>query len=471
MGRANVYLPDDLERRVKAARIPISEVCQQALLAAVEAAEGDRHPLGPAVGDLYRRGWQAGGEWAGSAAPVTLLALLRDQRLPEIPGDRLPEFWYSLNEEQTTAWEAGFLEAARTTVRAAVTTGLPTPPLRPRDTAATGGAGSGPTTAGEPTDATAAGAAAGAGATAATGADDAGADDAAGGPSLGDSSTCYVGVDRDGHRIAFDPHAALAADKSPLFAVLGPADERARLTLGIGQDAACRGAAVVVLDLSGQVRARAAGLGKNVRVVRSPQQPLPSIDELLHGGASLRTLWDTLAGMSATGGPLFPLPGASADDLVKAGYVTVLSLSGEGALTGALAASHAARALAGLVAAADHPRLLLVDLPTGVTVPGHLAALLTRLVRTAREKDVAFGLSAESAQAVVGVGGSGALLSTVFAFATSSPVEADRLRDLLGAHAPILLTPPGSVPRSGDEAWCVMRDLDGRLGQVRVEAL
>ncbi|MDQ1734055.1 MAG: hypothetical protein QOH56_306, partial [Pseudonocardiales bacterium] len=25
MGRANVYLPDDLERRVKAARIPISE--------------------------------------------------------------------------------------------------------------------------------------------------------------------------------------------------------------------------------------------------------------------------------------------------------------------------------------------------------------------------------------------------------------------------------------------------------------
>src|SRR5512135_3383472 len=181
MGRANVYLPDDLERCVKAARIPISEVCQQALLAAVEAAEGDRHPLGPAVSDLYRRGWEAGGEWAGSAALVTLLALLRDQRLPEIPGDRLPEFWYSLNEEQTTAWEAGFLEAARTTVRAAVTTGLPTPPLRPRDTAA--------------------GAAAGAGATAATGADDAGADDAAGGPSLGDSSTCYVGVDRDGHRI------------------------------------------------------------------------------------------------------------------------------------------------------------------------------------------------------------------------------------------------------------------------------
>ena len=39
MGRANVYLPDELERRVKAAAIPISEVCQRALLVAVEEAE------------------------------------------------------------------------------------------------------------------------------------------------------------------------------------------------------------------------------------------------------------------------------------------------------------------------------------------------------------------------------------------------------------------------------------------------
>ena len=45
MGRANVYLPDDLERRVKAARIPVSEVCQQALLKAVEAAESAQAPL------------------------------------------------------------------------------------------------------------------------------------------------------------------------------------------------------------------------------------------------------------------------------------------------------------------------------------------------------------------------------------------------------------------------------------------
>jgi hypothetical protein len=83
---------------------------------------------------------------------------------------------------------------------------------------------------------------------------------------------------------------------------------------------------------------------------------------------------------------------------------------------------------------------------------------------------VAFGLSAESAETVTGIGGSGALLSTVFGFATTSPVEADRLRDLLGASAPVLLSPPGAAPRPGDEAWCVMRDLEGRLGQVRIDA-
>src|SRR3954469_12857166 len=98
MGRANVYLPDDLERRVKAARIPVSEVCQQALLAAVEAAEGERPRLDEAVGDLYRRGAQAGEGWARAASAVTLLALLRDQRLEQIPPDQLPESWYSLSE-------------------------------------------------------------------------------------------------------------------------------------------------------------------------------------------------------------------------------------------------------------------------------------------------------------------------------------------------------------------------------------
>ena len=56
MGRANVYLPDELERRVKAAQIPISEVCQRALLAAVEAAEnGLLHVCLHVFVDLSRR--------------------------------------------------------------------------------------------------------------------------------------------------------------------------------------------------------------------------------------------------------------------------------------------------------------------------------------------------------------------------------------------------------------------------------
>jgi hypothetical protein len=58
----------------------------------------------------------------------------------------------------------------------------------------------------------------------------------------------------------------------------------------------------------------------------------------------------------------------------------------------------------------------------------------------------------------------------VFAFATSNPVEADLLRDLLGSSAPILLNPPGAVPTSDEPTWVVMRDLHGRLGQVRLDA-
>src|SRR3954451_264477 len=119
MGRANVYLPDELERRVKAARIPISEVCQQALLAAVEAAESGRPRLGEAVAGAYRQGVQAGEGWARAASPVTLLTLLRDQRLDQIPTDHLPESWYSLSDALTTAWEAGFVVAARGGARAA----------------------------------------------------------------------------------------------------------------------------------------------------------------------------------------------------------------------------------------------------------------------------------------------------------------------------------------------------------------
>ncbi|HEX8767980.1 MAG TPA: hypothetical protein VF714_06395, partial [Jatrophihabitans sp.] len=117
MGRANVYLPDELERRVKAAQIPISEVCQRALLAAVEAAEGAGHPFGEEVGRQFQRGWQAGLRWTEQAPHEALLTLLRDQRLDQIPAEMLPPDLYSLTSEQTLAWEAGFMESARATVR------------------------------------------------------------------------------------------------------------------------------------------------------------------------------------------------------------------------------------------------------------------------------------------------------------------------------------------------------------------
>jgi hypothetical protein len=456
MGRANVYLPDDLERRVKAARIPVSEVCQQALLAAVEAAEADRPRFDAALGDLFGRGGEAGERWARAASPATLLALVRDQRLGQIPSDQLPEFWYSLNEELTTAWEAGFVEAARAVARAAVND-LTGPAAAG---GVEGGAEGAVTASPDPTDLPG---------------EQAGLADAAPPaeeppPALGDGSTSYIGVDHAGRRIAFDPHTAVADDKSPLFAVLGPADQRAHLALSIGQDAASRGVAVVMLDLSGQLTPRAHGLGKTVRVPTSAQQPLPSIDTLLGSAGGMRGLWDLLGGLSTAGGSLFPGFGASSPELVTPGYVTVLTVSGDGPLGGVAGAMNGLKALAELTTKAAHPQLLLVDLPAGVAVPSQLAAALSRFVRTARQNNVAVGLSAESADAVADVGGAGALLSTVFAFPTSSPVEADRLRDLLGAQAPILLNPPGFAPRGEDDVWCTMRDLAGRLGQVRLDA-
>ncbi len=113
MGRANVYLPDDLERRVKVAQIPISEVCQRALLAAVQAAEAGGGPLDDGLREHVRRGRVAGEEWARTAAPDQLLTLVRDQRFREIPADALPEDLYSLTAEQSLAWEAGFSLGAR----------------------------------------------------------------------------------------------------------------------------------------------------------------------------------------------------------------------------------------------------------------------------------------------------------------------------------------------------------------------
>jgi hypothetical protein len=447
MGRANVYLPDDLERRVKAARIPVSEVCQRALLEAVEAAESGRPSLGAEVAGAYRQGGEAGERWAHAATPLTLLTLLRDQRLEQIPADQLPESWYALSDELTAAWEAGFVEAARRVARAAVDS-VP---------AAAPAADPGPDadSPGEPREDP----------------DPAGEDlvvpDT---PSLGDDSTNYVGLDHGGRRVAFDPHAAVAQDKSPLFAILGPADQRARLALTIGQDAASRGVAVVVLDVSGQVTPRARGLGKTVRLPAA-QPSMPNLESLLGSPeAGVRGLWDLLGGLSAAGGGLFPAGGPPSRGLVTPGYVTVLSLAGDGPLGGLSGAVNALRALSELTSKATHPRLLMVDLPTGVAVPGQLASALGRFMRSAREHDVALGLSAESTEAVADIGGTGAVLSTVFAFPTSSPAEARRLRTLLGADAPILVNPPGFVPSAEDEVWCTLRDISGRLGQVRLDA-
>jgi len=452
MGRANVYLPDDLERRVKAAGIPISEVCQRALLVAAEAVEADHdQPLGHGVSLQFRRGWDAGVDWAGSASPALLLTLLRDQRLAEVPREALADDLYSLTEEQTLAWEAGFMEAARATVRAALPA---TPPLRPRD-----GARLADTALEPPSDA----------ASAAQSASESDSAEAADAPGLGDDSGCYIGVTVDGDRVAFDPHAAVRAGKSPLFAILGHADLRARLTLSVAQDAASRGTAVVLVDLYGQLTARAAGAGKNVRVIRRTQAAMPQLDDLLSGAVGFGGLWDTLSHLSSNSG-LSAMFGGSGMDIIEPGYVTVLSLSGDGALATALSVAQAATALARLASPADFPRLLQVDLPPGVTIPAPLTARLDKIIRTAREQQAAIGISAESAETVIQVGASGALLSTVFAFATNNPVEADRLRGLLGAQAPVLLNPPGTTTTPGDETWAVMRDLNGCLGQVRIDA-
>jgi hypothetical protein len=111
-----------------------------------------------------------------------------------------------------------------------------------------------------------------------------------------------------------------------------------------------------------------------------------------------------------------------------------------------------------------------IDLPSTMTVPPPLAARLGRLFRAARKRNAALGISAESAQALTDLSGAGSLLSTVFAFATSNPIEADLLRNLFGSGAPILLNAPGAVPTAGDPTWVVMRDLQGRVGQVRLDA-
>jgi hypothetical protein len=113
--------------------------------------------------------------------------------------------------------------------------------------------------------------------------------------------------------------------------------------------------------------------------------------------------------------------------------------------------------------------MLHVDLGEGSGLPTGLASRLGGITRFARQQNVAVGLSAAAADTVTHIAGSGAQLSTVIAFATSSPVEADRLRGLMGAGAPILVNPPGTSSIPSDETWAVMRDLEGRFGQVRME--
>jgi hypothetical protein len=139
-------------------------------------------------------------------------------------------------------------------------------------------------------------------------------------------------------------------------------------------------------------------------------------------------------------------------------------------LSSALALAQAAHLLSQLNTPADHPRLVQIDLPSTVSLPAPLAARLGRMFRSGRKRNTALGIAAEDAQLVSGLSGSGSLLSTVFAFPTSNPVQADQLRDLLGPDAPILVNAPGAVVSGDEPTWVVMRDLDGRLGQVRLDA-
>jgi hypothetical protein len=442
-----VYLPDELERRVKAAQIPISEVCQRALLAAVEAAENGARRFDDAVRSQLRLGREAGESWAARVPPEELFALARHLSFEEIPADALPADLYLLTSEQSLAWEAGFCAAAREAAVAAVSAARvagapadgaekevssPASPSRVRLAKTV-------------------------------------PNSEADGSGLGDDSGCQIGSTVDEAPVCFDPHAAVRAGKSPLFAVLGQGDLRARLSLSVAQDAASRGAAVVLIDVSGQISARARGLGKNVRVVRSSPPTMPTLEDLAGGAVGLGGLWELVSGWSAGGG-LGGLFGAAGQQLPPPGHVTVVDVAGEGGLASALSLAQAANLLRQLAAPADHPRLVQIDLPSTITVPAPVAAGFNRIIRAARDRDTALGLSADSVRTVTDLSGNGSLLSTVFAFATSNPVEADQLRDLLGPAAPILINPPGATAAAEEQTWVAMRDLHGRLGQLRLDA-
>lgn len=434
MGRANVYLPDDLEQRVKAARLPVSEICQRALVAALEAAEcGGLPAFDESITAQFHRGWQAAVRWIETAPVASLLTLLRDQRLAEVPPELLPDDLYALTDEQALAWEAGFMAAGRATIRLPATL-TSTPAAQPKPSQSETGTESD----GNSRDAADAG--------------------------LGDDADCPIGVTLDGHRVSFDPHAAVRAGRSPLFAILGEAEQRARLALSLAQDAAARGVGVVLLDLSGQLVARAAGLGKKVRVAHRVQTSLPGFEDFVHGAVGLGGLWEVVGGLSRSSG-LADLLGGSGEERIEPGYVTVIELPRDNQLGAALSA---VQVLSQFRSRVDFPRMLQVDLGDGTDMPAGLSRL-GGITRFARQQNVAVGLAAAGADTVAQIAGNGAQLSTVIAFATSSPAEADRLRSLMGAGAPILVNAPGTSTIRSDEVWAAMRDLQGRFGQLRME--
>ena len=101
MGRANVYLSDDLERRVKAAQLPISEICQRALLAAVEAAESSSGLLDNALREQFQRGRAAGEIWAVNIEDGKILMMV------DVPVSRVQEIEEMLHKNHPEAIDRG----------------------------------------------------------------------------------------------------------------------------------------------------------------------------------------------------------------------------------------------------------------------------------------------------------------------------------------------------------------------------
>ena len=206
----------------------------------------------------------------------------------------------------------------------------------------------------------------------------------------------------------------------------------------------------------GHLVSRARGLGKNVRVVHRAQAPLPGFEDFVQGAVGLGGLWETLGGLSRGSG-LAELLGGSIEDRIEPGYVTVIGLPRENQLGAALSTL---QVLTQFKSRVDFPRLLHVDSGKASPCrpawhPGWAASLASRASRTSRS-DCQPPAPIRSHKSP-----GTARVSTVIAVATSNPVEADRLRSLMGAGAPILVNPPGASNRPGAEIWAVMRDLKG----------